>query len=129
MTKYTIYDYVDPVVGNLIKAWSMGLQKKERAKLNAKIDALAMHGSELIPGILSPTGVPSIFKLKIQGRVKLRPMLCEGPGQGELAFTFLLGAKEVSWDYEPSDAPKMAAQLRADLIAHPERRIEHERIA
>lgn len=129
MTKYIIYDYVDPVEGNLMKAWSIGLQKKERAKLNAKIDALAMYGSDLIPGILSPTGVPSVFKLKVQGQVKLRPMVCEGPGHGELAFTFLLGAKEISSDYKPSGAPTTAATIRADLIAHPERRIEHERVA
>lgn len=111
-----------------MKAWSIGLQKKERAKLNAKIDALAMYGADLIPGILSPTGTQSIFKLRVQGRVKLRPMVCEGPSHGEPAFTFLLGAKEISWNYEPSDALKRAAEIRADLIAHPERRIEHERI-
>lgn len=112
-----------------MKAWSIGLQKKERAKLNAKIDALEMYGTDLIPGILAPTGVASIFKLKAQGQVKLRPMVCEGPGTGEQAFTFLMGAKEISWKYEPSDAPKIASDLRNDLIAHPERRILHERVA
>ena len=76
--KYAIYDYVDPVEGNLMKTWSGSLQKKERAKLNAKIDALAMHGAELIPNILAPTGVPAIFKLKVPGQVQLRPMVCEG---------------------------------------------------
>jgi transcriptional regulator with XRE-family HTH domain len=70
---WTIYNYVHPREGNLVKTWSLGLQKKERAKLNAKIDALAMHGPDLIPGLLSPTGVPSIFKLKIRGQVQLRP--------------------------------------------------------
>src|SRR5260370_42528113 len=112
MAKSTIYDYVHPVEGNLMKACSEGLQKKERAKLNSKIDALAMHGAELIPGILAPTGVSSIFKLKVQGQVKLRPMVCEGPG--ESVFTFLLGAKEVSWEYEPSNAPEIAAGYRAE---------------
>jgi hypothetical protein len=73
-------------------------------------------------------GVASIFKLKVQGQVKLRPMICEGPGKGEAAFTFLLGAKEISWKYDPPDAPNTAEELRNDLIAHPNRRIEHERV-
>ena len=110
-----------------MKAWSIGLQKKERAKLNAKIDALELYGSDLIPGILAPTGVPNIFKLRVKGQVQLRPMVCEGPGK-EAAFTFLLGAKEISSEYEPANAPVTAARLRTDLLAHPDRRIEHERI-
>jgi hypothetical protein len=128
MRKYTIYDYVHPVNGNLMRSWSMELQKKEKARLNSKIDALSLHGSELIPGILAPTGVPSIFKLRAKGQVQLRPMLCEGPGHAEHAFTFLLGAKEVSWGYVPAGAPELAADLRNDLIQHPERRVKHERV-
>lgn len=111
-----------------MKAWSTGLQKKERAKLNAKIDALAMHGPDLIPGLLSPTGVPNIFKLKVKGQVQLRPMVCEGPGL-ESAFTLLLGAKEVSSEYEPANAPEKAAEIRNDLLTHLERRVEHERVS
>jgi hypothetical protein len=128
MVKFTIYDYVDPIEGNLMKTWSLGLQKKELAKLNAKIDALEMYGNDLIPGILSPTGTASIFKLKIQGQVKLRPMVCEGPGN-KPSFTFLIGAKEISWGYEPAGAPDIASRIRQDLLHHPERRIKHERVA
>lgn len=128
MTKYAIYDYVHPSEGNLVKAWSIRLQKKERAKLNARIDALAMHGPELIPGSLSATGVPNIFKLRIKGQVQLRPMICEGPGT-EPAYTLLLGAVEISSKYEPANAPEKAAQIRKDLLAHPERRVKHERIS
>jgi hypothetical protein len=128
LAKSSIYDYVHPINGNLMRVWSIGLQKKEKAKLNSKIDALAMHGADLIPGILAPTGVPAIFKLKVQGQVKLRPMVCEGPGSAESAFTFLLGAKEISWEYDPPNAPDLAAEIRNDLLAHPNRRTEHERI-
>jgi hypothetical protein len=128
MSKYAIYDYVHPVDGNLVKTWSLGLQTKERAKLNAKIDMLGLHGPELIPGLLSPTGTPNIFKLKVKGQVQLRPMICEGPGI-EPSFTLLLGAKEISSEYEPAQAPEKAAEIRNDLLAHPERRVEHERIS
>ena len=125
---WAIYDYLHPTHGNLIKDWSLGLQKKERAKLNQKIDALAMYGTDLIPGIVAPTGVSSIFKLKVHGHVQLRPMLCEGPGTAELAFTFLLGAKEIQSEYEPRGAPQTAAEYRQDLMSYPERRRQHERV-
>jgi hypothetical protein len=128
MAKWTIFDYVDPVDGNLFKAWSARLQKKELAKLNNRLDALAIHGPELIPGILSPTGMPSIFKLKIRGQVQLRPLLCEGPGRGEEAFTLLLGAIELSDDYVPLGAPLIASRMRESLIKDMRRRVLHERV-
>jgi hypothetical protein len=59
----------------------MRLAKKEKAKLNQRIDSLELYGTDLIPGIVAPTGVASILKLKIHGKVQLRPMLCEGPGE------------------------------------------------
>lgn len=130
MAESTIYDYLHPADGNLIRQWTERLQVKERAKLNSKIDALAMHGADLIPGIVTPTGVPAIFKLRVQGRVKLRPLLCEGPGGGNGGvFTFLLGAFEISWDYDPPNAPTIAAGHRRDLIANPLQRRIHERVS
>jgi hypothetical protein len=109
-----------------MRDWCARLQPKEKAKLDFRIDALEEHGTELIPGIVSPTGVNCILKMKVQGQVKLRPMLCEGPGD-KISFTFLLGAKEVQWKYEPAYAPETAAEYRKDLIAEPTRRCLHER--
>ena len=129
ISTWTIYDYVDQDRGNLIRVWSSQLQKKELAKLNQRVDSLALHGPGLIPGMLSPTGVPNIFKLKIHGRVQLRPLLCEGPGKDEAAFTLLLGAIEVSWNYEPRDAPELAAKYRELLIKDMRRRVPHERVS
>ncbi len=114
--------------GNLLRAWTAQLQTKERAKLNQRLDSLALHGPGLIPGILSPTGIPCVFKLKIRGKVQLRPLLCEGPGKGEEAFTLLLGAFEVSDDYVPMGAPLIAARLRESLIRDMRRRVLHERV-
>src|SRR5947208_6912927 len=104
MSEWIIYDYLHPKYGDVFQAWCDGLQKKERVKLDNKLDVLALHGKDLIPGIVAPTGVPSILKIKVQGQVKLRPILCEGPGEG--CFTFLLGAVEIQWAYDPADAPK-----------------------
>jgi len=109
-----------------MRSWSERLQVKERAKLDFKVDVLAIHGTQLIPNVVSPTGVSSIFKLKVQGQVKLRPMLCEGPGDA-ISFTFLLGAKEVQFELVPSGAPEIAANYRKDLVVHPTRRCLHER--
>jgi hypothetical protein len=125
MPPWLIYDYLHPTHGNLMRQWCSSLQKKERAKLDQKIDALSLHGKDLIPGIVVPTGEPCIYKLKVQGQVKLRPMLCEGPGN-EQAFTFLLGAREISWAYEPSGAPKTAGEYRDDLMRNPTRRTLHD---
>jgi hypothetical protein len=127
--KWTIFDYVDPVDGNLFQVWSARLQTKERAKLNQRLDSLAMHGPGLIPGILSPTGMACIFKLKIHGKVQLRPLLCEGPGRGENAFTLLLGSFEVSNEYVPMGAPLFAARMRESLIKDMRRRVLHERVS
>lgn len=126
MPKWTIYDYVHPVHGNLIRDWSAKLAKKEKAKLNQRLDSLEMYGTDLIPGIVSPTGVASIFKMKIHGKVQLRPMLCEGPG-GE-CFTLLMGAFEVQFKYVPESAPDTAATYRKDIFANQNRRVKHERI-
>jgi hypothetical protein len=126
MGKWSIYDYEHPQRGNLMAGWSARLQKKEKAKLDMKVDALAMHGLGLIPGMLAPTGTSSIFKLRVAGKVALRPMLCEGPSDQE-TFTFLLGAIEVQWEYDPPNAPQTAAEYRNDLIANPSRRCLHER--
>ena len=123
---WAIYDYVHPADGNLMRHWSAKLQKKEKVKLDFKIDALEQHGTELIPGMVAPTGVPSIFKLKVQGQVKLRPMLCAGPGDSA-SFTFLIGAKEIQFEYDPAGAPDTAAIYRNDLISNPRRREPHER--
>jgi hypothetical protein len=123
---WKVYDYVHPTHGNLMRPWCERLQAREKAKLDFKVDALEEHGTELIPGMVAPTGTPSIFKLKVQGAVKLRPMLCEGPGE-KISFTFLIGAKEVQWQYEPVDAPAIASGYRDDLIANPQRREAHGR--
>jgi hypothetical protein len=125
---WPIYDYVDPANGNFMRSWSLALQKEQRARLNQKIDALSMHGLSLIPGVVAPTGVAAIFKLRVRGSVQLRPLFCEGPLPGESAFTFLLGAKEVSFEYVPKNAPETASKLRELLIGNPRRRCLHERV-
>jgi len=78
MIKFALFDYTDGNGKNDIKEWTLGLEKRDRAKFNAKLDMLALHGSELFPHVLTDTPTPGIQKLRVKGKVQLRPMLCKG---------------------------------------------------
>lgn len=128
--KFPIYDYLDADGANEIKKWTEGLQSKERGKLKEKIDKLAMHGEELYPQILTDSGVTGIQKLRVQGSVKLRPLLCRGPMLPKEEYTFLLGAKEIGGRFSPKDAPETASKNKKIVAANAAtRRGKHERVS
>lgn len=126
---YTLFDYFDSNSHNLIKAWTEGLQKNDRAKLNERLDKLAKHGDELVPRILTGTTVPGIQKLRIQGRVQLRPLLCKGPHDLHGEYTLLAGAKEVGDVLTPKGVEQTALTRKKDVISDEGRRKKHERVA
>lgn len=124
---FKIFDYVNSSAENEIKIWMGSLQKIPLAKLNARIDWLALHGDGLFPDILTSTPVPGILKLRIRGGVQLRPMLCKGPLSINDEYTLLLGAKEVGGKLVPKNAPEIANTIKIEIIANPtERRVNHE---
>jgi hypothetical protein len=135
---WKLFDYVDERGRNVIADWTKTLQKPQRTKLRSKLDDLMKMGPDLPPGLLMKTEVEYIYKLKVQGNPKLRPMLCFGPffikdleteiERREEAFTLLVGAKEVSNEFEPRGADSEAAVRREKVLANPNRRCEHERI-
>lgn len=135
---WKLYDYVNEKGINEIKEWTQGLQKPQRIKLRSKLDTLAQAGPDLPPGLLMKTEVEYIYKLKVQGNPKLRPVLCKGPfglrdistglEKQERAFTLLIGAKEISWKFEPKDADIEAGIRRKKVITDPKRRRDHERV-
>lgn len=125
---WTIYDYLSSKGINEVAEWTRGLQKIQRKKLKAKIIMLSLAGSELPPQLLAGTGIPHIYKLKVQGNPKLRPMLCKGPVDNDSEFTLLVGAKEIQDEYEPIDAIDQARNKRVEIIQNPLRRCLHERI-
>jgi hypothetical protein len=128
--KYALYDFLDANSVNIIKKWAAGLQKAERGKLREKIDKLAMHGDALHPHMLSDTAVPGIQKLRVQGGVKLRPLLCKGPVEVASEYTLLLGAKEVGSKWSPKDAPNTANHNKKAVAADTtSRRSKHERFS
>ena len=135
---WKLYDYVNEHDINEFAKWTRSLQKTQRIKLRSKLDTLAQAGPELPPGLLMKSEVAYIFKSKVQGNPKLRPMLCRGPlgltdtstGKKKLeqAFTLLIGAKEISWEFEPKGADIEAGIRRSKVLANPKRRVKHERI-
>lgn len=127
---YTLYDHVDEAGTNTFKEWTEGLQRKERAKLNAKLDMLVTAGADLPTGLLSGTSHGHIRKLRINGDVAPRPMLCAGPVKDGEEFTLLVGATEKDRKLDPADAYNRAEKLRKEVAASPgTRRRLHERVA
>lgn len=124
---YTLFDYVDDSDSNLIKSWTESLQTTDRAKLNERLDKLEKHGDELVPRLLTGTKVAGILKLRIQGRVQMRPMLCKGPAKVSEEYTLLAGAKEVGDKLTPREVEKTASARKKEVVADNKRRKLHER--
>lgn len=128
---YRLYDFLEVNGRNDIKAWTEKLQKRDRARLNQKLDLLEKHGAGLPPGLLSNTGMPHIKKLRITGRKvpTLRPMLCHGPINNDEEFTLLQGAVEKDRELVPAHALKRAKENREAVIKNLSRRCLHDRVA
>ncbi len=126
---FELYDYVNSKGVNEFEAWTQSLQKKDRAKLNVKLDMLSKSGEGLFPHVLTGTTTPGIQKLRVKGNVQLRPMLCTGPISVDEEFTLLLGAKEVQSKLVPKDADKIANRRKSEVVNDPKRRVEHERVS
>ena len=126
---YKLFDYVDGHGRNVFKDWTQGLQKKELGKLNAKLDMLEMHGADLFPNTLSGTDTAGIQKLRVHGKVQLRPLLCLGPINVDAEFTLLMGATERDSKLVPEDADQTADTHKNAVLADPNnRRKKHERV-
>ena len=76
--------------------------------------------SGLIAGPIK--GYKHIHKLKIGGKVRLRPLLCRGPEDAEQELTLLAGATERDFAYDPPGAPATAEANRLALVMDGKRR-------
>lgn len=108
--------------GGALSEWRSGMPGTERALLDSKIGVLAAtKNPALLPNFMvGPISVrgrkfPEIYKLKIGGKVRLRPLLCKGPINKELDITFLFGAYERNGVFDPQDAPATATK-RLNLL-------------
>jgi hypothetical protein len=127
--KFVLYDYTDKDGQNDIKAWTLELQKPQRAKLNAKLDMLQIMGMDLLPEALTGTNTPGILKIRAKGNVQLRPMLCKGPIDNESEFTLLIGAIERGSCLMPDKADEKAHERKEIIKNDPNRRCPHERVS
>jgi hypothetical protein len=96
--------------------------------MNQRIDILGLKGKDFCPGLAGPLhGSPHLYKIRINGRVAARLLLCKGPISMETEFTFLLGAFEVD-DELPEGTLETAESYRQAIILNPaQRRGPHER--
>ena len=128
---YKIFDYIDPNGKNIMQYWAnkLPMQRRDRGRLDSKIDMLITAGDDLPPGLLQNTRCKHIMEIAVNSQVALRPMLCRGPFNMKSEFTFLFGATERDAKYVPKNAPERAEGNRLDLLADPDRRCEHERFS
>lgn len=124
---FRVYDIVMHDGANPFMEWARRRQKPERAKLDQKLDMLEMYGADLSVGLLSDTSHPHIKKIRINGRVALRPLLCRGPTDMQGEFTLLVGCVERDRKLPPN-AIQTAVERRQQLIDGQLGRIKHERI-
>ena len=110
---------------------SLPMQRRDRGRLDSKVDMLTIAGDQLPPGLLQNTRCRHIMELAVNGQVALRPMLCRGPGPFSVQseFTFLCGAVERDVKYVPLDAPEKGEVRRLDLLANGDKRCKHERFS
>jgi len=124
-----LFDYIDDNGFNVMQAWADGMpmQKRDRGRLDSKIDLLAIAGC-LPPGLVHPTKCRHIMHLVVRGEVTFCPMFCRGPFNNyHNECTFLLGATERDRKYSPTNADREAEKKRADLSVNPTKRCNHER--
>jgi len=124
-----LYDFLDLGGRNVIQDWAdnLPMQKRDRGRLDSKIDLLANHGDDLPPRLLQPTRMKHVMEIAVNGQVAIRLMLCRGPFDMAGEFTFLLGATERDRKYVPREAPQKADKNRTQLLSYKNQRCNHER--
>jgi len=136
---WSIFDFTDTRGKSVIQQWAddIRLEERDRGRLDLRIDLLEKNGEGLSTEVLAGTRKRHIKKIKVKGRIQLRPLLCRGPftteqngvHTPERGFTFLLGAVEKDWEFVPQDALERAEANRTTLLADFSRRIKHERLS
>lgn len=122
-----IYEYVNHKGKGEISAWRGLLPRETQAKLDQYLERLEQVGVDSLHNLVAPTGKTHIRKLRVNGKIALRPMLCRGPEQGENAITFLVAAVEKDRKLVPRYAIEQAATRRTEVIENPRaRRREYE---
>lgn len=132
MGGWRLYDYVDVSGANDLARWCKQLQVSDLARLNRKLKMLEDNGPELGPKLLAGPlkGYAHIYKIRVNGRVALRPLLCKGPLDNDHEFTLLKGAFETDGVWDPANACEIAVVRRKEVINDSKtRRRPHELVS
>lgn len=118
-----LFDYVTENGRNDIEEWAGKLQKPDRARLEQKLLRLRQISFDLAKEthLLAGPVYASIWKLRVNASVMLRPHLCKGPIDKHSEYTLLIGAIEVG-DSLPHDVEKKALSRESEVVLDPERR-------
>jgi hypothetical protein len=131
MDRYTLYDFLDHRLKNVILQWVKDdkITMRDRAALNQKIRRLAQMDYQLAiqTRLLAGPIFKHVYKLVIHGDVMLRPMLCRGPIDNEREYTLLLGAVETGGKL-PEGSKQKAESHREVILNDHTRRIHHKSI-
>lgn len=122
-----LFDYVNDRGKNEILEWSSGLQTRDRAKLEQKLRRLTQVTVDLArqTHLLAGPLVGSIYKLRVNATVMLRPHLCTGPVDKRHEYTLLVGAVE-SGDRLPEGIETTALDREKLVALNPTRhRVAH----
>jgi phage-related protein len=112
---------------NDIYKWAIKFNGERRGKFEEKLDTLRKHGTD-VPKDLLPYLGDGIYKLKVQGKPQLRPLLCLGVKNKDKEFTILIGVIEENDKFVPKDAIDQARERLAQLLENPDQRCEHEEV-
>lgn len=126
-SKWRLFDYRDARNENIILNWLNDLQKPDRARMDRKLQALQDNGPNLSSELLSDTPSRHIKKIRLNGRVAPRLLLCRGPVVMDGEFTLLFGATERDRKFVPPNAIGIADENRDRVVADPvHRRVNHD---
>lgn len=120
------FEFLDGRGRGVLTEWRSGLEAAQQAQLDEKIKSMRAEPLLIDNMLFSVKGYPKIRKLKIGGKVRLRPLLCRGPQDVKAELTLLAGATERDWKFDPPGAPATAELNRQSLVKNPARRGEYD---
>ena len=127
MLPLVLWTFVSMTGRDVLGEWasSIRMPKATRAKLDQALDRLGQLPFEkaIHTHLLAPVARERhIYKLRVNGHVAVRIMLCRGPLRAEDAYTLLVGAVERDGRLDPPDAPRKAANRLEEVLRHPSER-------
>jgi Phage derived protein Gp49-like (DUF891) len=122
MESWIIRCYLDDRGNDVIDAWLSGKPQKVLAKFLDRMGGLRDQPQHRWNGTRTKqlTGYEGLVEVRFKAaKVQYRPIGFFGPGRME--FTLLVGAIEKGGEFIPKNAPDVAQERKAIVIAQPER--------